>query len=226
MTSNMETALTIAMVLSLVVLLLVVVAIINVWRRETFPEISYGGITLTQRRLRWLWFVVIVASLGLVAAEDPVVYTAVDRDDPELREDAASVRTVKMAVPLPFYRYDRERVYADGELARELVGRSILIPRALLTTLLAYLLLVVRWNPENRWALRILHGKTGTGGTWMQSMSSLRRRTPSTATRATPGTARRWTRRVSSSASKRRARRSRTWPSRSARCWRTVTVWP
>jgi hypothetical protein len=64
-----------------------------------------------------------------------------------------------MTLPLPFYRYERERTYGDGELASEEILEGFLIPWPLLSGLIAYLLLVLRWNPENRWALRILRGR-------------------------------------------------------------------
>lgn len=158
MTSHVQTILTIGIILSVVALLLVLVAVIDVWRRGAFPEISYGGITLSQGRLRWVWFLVLIGALIISTAEDPVVVQTMDQDHPELLE-GASTRQVTVTMPLPFYRYERDRIYADDVLASEHVVRGFQIPGSLLSALLAYLLLVVRWDPENRWALRILHGR-------------------------------------------------------------------
>jgi hypothetical protein len=159
MTSHVQTILTIGIILSVVALLLVLVAVIDVWRRGAFPEISYGGITLSQKRLRWVWFLVLIGALIISTAEDPVVVQTTDQDHPELLEAAAATRQVTVTMPLPFYHYQRDRIYADDVLVSEHLSQGFQIPGSLLSALLAYLLLVVRWNPENRWALRILHGR-------------------------------------------------------------------
>jgi len=122
--------------------------------------VSYGGITLGQTRLRWVWFLLLIGALGIGVAEDPILNeSGTGEADPALLEGDPPTRTVYVTVPLPFYRYDRQRTYVEGRLAAESITRGVLIPWTLLSALLAYLVLVVRWNRENRWAKRILHGR-------------------------------------------------------------------
>jgi hypothetical protein len=159
MQANIEILLTVGKALSALMLLVVLVAIVSVWRRRSFPSVGYGGVSLSYRRLRWLWVGILLGSTGLGIAEDPIASLTHTQEDPEVLEAASSLRNTGMTLPLPFYRYERERTYGDGELASEEILEGFLIPWPLLSGLIAYLLLVLRWNPENRWALRILRGR-------------------------------------------------------------------
>jgi hypothetical protein len=150
-------------VLSAVALVVVLVVIVNIWRRASFPAVSYGSIELSHGRMRWLWFTLILGALALGSAEDMIARLENTSEDEELLAAAESRRQTGFTMPFPFYRYERQRVYADGELAVDNTTEGFLIPWALLSTLLAYLVLVIRWNPENRLALRILQGKRRRG---------------------------------------------------------------
>jgi hypothetical protein len=149
------------MVLSGVVLLLVLAALVNTWRRASFPGVAYGGVSLSNRRLRWVWFIVLIGALGLGVGEDLIVTQTDAREDLPTLEGSPRLRTVSVTLPLPFYRYERERTYGDGVLIEEQVVEGLLIPWPLLYALFAFWILVVRWNPENRWAIRILQGRKG-----------------------------------------------------------------
>jgi hypothetical protein len=59
----------------------------------------------------------------------------------------------------PLYRYDRQRVYGDGVLVEEEIAEGFLIHWSLIWGLMAYFVLVVRWDPEGKRARRILRGK-------------------------------------------------------------------
>lgn len=145
-------------VLSAVALVVVLTVIVNIWRRSSFPAVSYGSIVLSHSRMRWLWLSVIVGAAALGAAEEPIARSMKTSEDAELLEAAEVRRQASFSAPFPFYRYERQRVYADGELAVENVTEGFLIPWPLLSAFLAYLALVMRWNPENRLAIRILKG--------------------------------------------------------------------
>jgi hypothetical protein len=144
---------------SAVALLVVLIVLLNIWRRSSFPGVSYGSISLSHGRLRWLWTSIIIGAVALGSAEDPIARLESTREDDERLAAAESRRQTSLTVPLPFYRYERQRIYADDEIAVDNTLEGFLIPWALLSALLAYLVLVVRWNPENRLALRILQGR-------------------------------------------------------------------
>jgi len=72
---------------------------------------------------------------------------------------ATVFRTVSLTLPLPFYRYARERVYGDGELVREQVLEGFILPWPLISALVAYLILALRWRTDGRWVRRILQGR-------------------------------------------------------------------
>lgn len=146
-------------ILSAIALLVVLAVLWNIWRRGSFPGVSYGSINLSHGRLRWLWTSIIIGAVALGSAEDPIARFENTSEDEELLAAADSRRQTSLAIPLPFYRYERQRIYADDELAVDNTFEGFLIPWALLSALLAYLVLVVRWNPENRLALRILQGR-------------------------------------------------------------------
>ena len=147
-------------VLSVITLILVVAAIWNVFRWKSFPGVAYGGVSLSPRRLRWVWFTALLAAFGFGINEDPVHELPTTLwEDPEAAAAATASRTVTVYLPLPFYSYDREKVYGDGELVRDHLVEGFVLPWPLISALVAYLVLVVRWKPENRWARRILQGR-------------------------------------------------------------------
>ena len=159
---NIAVILLVGKVLSVLAVVLLVVAFINLWRRESLPEVSYGGLTLSTRRLKWLWFTLLLGSLAMVGSGDLGAIRSQTLED--LENEAGELRTgekrsTELSVPLPFYRYERSREFRGGHLVEETVTEGVLVPWPFLGTLIAYLVLVVRWNPENRWALRILHGR-------------------------------------------------------------------
>jgi len=102
MTEHIGTVRLVAKALSALMLVVLVIALIDVWRRRAMPLISYGGLELSASRMRQ---------------------------------------------------------YRGEHLVEEEVVEGALIPWALISALFAYLVLVVRWNPESRWALRALHGR-------------------------------------------------------------------
>jgi hypothetical protein len=146
-------------VLSGIALAAVLAIIVNIWRRPSFPGVSYGSIRLTHGRMRWLWFTLIVGATALASTEDPIARATRNMEDPELLQAAGTTRQTSLTIPFPFYRYEHTRVWAGEELAKEDTLEGFLIPWALLSTIVAYVVLVLRWNPENRWAIRILQGK-------------------------------------------------------------------
>lgn len=146
-------------ILSALMILFLLLTIIDIWRRRSFPGVSYGGISLSQRRLRMVWFLVLVGAFGVGIDEDPIAVSTRSLEDAELAAAATSFKTVGVNLPLPFYRYDRQRIYGDGALVEEKVVEGFLIPWSLLWGLLAYFVLVVRWDPESKKARRILHGR-------------------------------------------------------------------
>jgi len=146
-------------ILSAITLVVVLVALTNVWRRPALPAITYGEIELSQRRMRWVWTGFLLGALALGTAEDPLARQTATMEDAEALEAAGATRQTGLSLPFPFYRYERVRRYADGGLAAEDVTQSVLIPWSLLSALLAYVILVIRWNPANKWALRILQGR-------------------------------------------------------------------
>jgi hypothetical protein len=151
--------LTLGKVLSALTLAVWLMSIWSVWRRKVFPEVSYGGLTLSSKRLRWIWFLVLVGAFGFGVAEDPVAVSTRSEEDAEATAAATSFRTVSVNLPFPFYRFDRQRTYGDGELVSEEIQEGFVIPGPLLSALMAYLILVVRWDSSSRFARRILQGR-------------------------------------------------------------------
>jgi len=151
--------------LSVVAFLVVAGTLWNLWRRDALPEVAYGGVSLTPRRVRWLWTAALLGSTVLGAANDPIVRSTSDMTDPDAEAAAAPTdqrRTVGRTVPLPFYRYEREDVTLGGVPVSSHELRGFVLPTHLLWTLLAYVFLVVRFNPDGRWTRRILHGRRAT----------------------------------------------------------------
>lgn len=146
-------------VLSAVAIIAFLAVLWNIWRRSSFPGVSYGDIHLSHGRLRWLWFSIMLGALALGSAEDPIARRTSTMEDEELLAAATGSRQTSLSIPLPFYRYERTRVHVGDDLAVENTLEGFLIPWALLSAFLAYLVLVVRWNPESRIALRILRGR-------------------------------------------------------------------
>ncbi|MGD2124310.1 MAG: hypothetical protein PVJ76_21450 [Gemmatimonadota bacterium] len=158
--------LTAGKVLSGVAILLSLLAIWNVWRRKGFPKVAYGGISLSQKRLRWVWFLILVGAFGFGINEDPIAVASHSTGGDREGVAISNSRTVTVNLPLPFYRFDRERVYEDGELVREEIQEGFVIPGPLLSALLAYLILVVRWDSSSRLARRILKGRKWEEEEW------------------------------------------------------------
>ena len=151
--------LTVGKVLSVLAALLVVAAIWSAWRRAVFPDLSYGGISLSRKRLRWVWILILTGAFGFGINEDPVAISTQSWIDAEAAEAAEASRTVTTTLPAPFYRYERERIYGDGELVSDILLEGFVLPWPLISALVAYFFLVLRWKPENRWARRILQGR-------------------------------------------------------------------
>jgi hypothetical protein len=156
---NVAFLLTLGKVLSILASLFVAGTLISIWRRESFPPVAYGGVSLSNRRIRWVWFLVLSGGFILGVNEDPILTTTDSSGSSESSEGDPLIRGVSVTVPLPFYRFERERSYRDGVLLEESELEGFLIPWQLLSALFAYFVLVLRWNPENRWALRILQGR-------------------------------------------------------------------
>ena len=64
---NIAMILLVGKILSGVSLLVLGVAFISLWRRETLPEVSYGGLALATRRMKWLWFTLLLGSMAMAA---------------------------------------------------------------------------------------------------------------------------------------------------------------
>ena len=164
MTEHIDVVLVVAKVLSALALAVLVVALIDVRRRGEMPTISYGGLELSASRMRWVWFGILVGSLGVAAGGDLIAMRSSSFEDPVTDDGLPRVGTIvirRVQLPMPFYRYERVRQYRDGHLVEEEEVEGALFPWALLSALFAYLVLVIRWNPESRWALRVLHGRRG-----------------------------------------------------------------
>jgi hypothetical protein len=71
-----------------------------------------------------------------------------------------------VTLPFPFYRYEREREYGGEELVSEEIQEAFVLPKPLLAALLAYLVLVVRWDSSTRLARRILKGRRWEEEEW------------------------------------------------------------
>jgi len=148
--------------LSAVALLAVGVTLWHLWRRASVPEVAYGGVTLAPRRLRWLWTAWLVGATLLGSANDPLIMSTLDTDDPEAQAAASpadEIRRTSTSLPLPFYRYERENVTVGGVPVSSQELRGFVVPTPLLWAFLAYFFLVVRFNPDSRWTRRILHGR-------------------------------------------------------------------
>jgi hypothetical protein len=158
----MQTLLLIAKILSGAGLLAVFALFANLWRRSEVPAFSYGTVTLSQRRLKWVWFIFVLGALGIGSNRDPVVWTTDDVADPVLAASSDSRTTRSLTLPLPFYRYESERRLVNGAVAEEHVLEGVVLPWPFLWALLSYYVLVVRWNPNSRWARRILEGRRAT----------------------------------------------------------------
>ncbi|HSG09608.1 MAG TPA: hypothetical protein VLA36_14700 [Longimicrobiales bacterium] len=162
MIENAAVVITAGLWLSVVVLFVVAGILWNLWHRESLPEVAYGGVALAQRRVRWLWTAALLGATAMGSARDPMVTNTTTMEDPDARAAASpsdAMRTTSRNVPLPFYRYEREDVSLGGVAvaSREMTG--FVLPTPLLWALLAYLFLVVRFNPDSRWTRRILHGR-------------------------------------------------------------------
>ena len=129
-------------------------------RTENFPAVSYGGVTIPPRRVRWLWFIVMTGALGLGVVQDPILTSTITAEESE-EVEASSIVSTGFLVPLPFYRYERETEHRGGVLVLDQRTTSLLIPWPLLVAFLAYFLLVLRWNPDSRWVRRFLLGRKG-----------------------------------------------------------------
>jgi hypothetical protein len=106
-----------------------------------------------------------VGALLSSTLEEPIATQIDTMEDPDRVAAAEATRSTDLAAPLPFFSFRRERTWvadapgAEWALAEETVTRGLTIPRGLFGALIAYGVLVVWWNPESRWARRILHGK-------------------------------------------------------------------
>lgn len=156
----MQTVLSVAQILSALALLALAAALVNLWRRREVPVFSYGSITLSQRRLKTLWLAFLLGALAVGSSNDPVIQATEDRGE-AVSSGVESGRTVTRSVtlPLPFYRYERTRRISEGIVVEEHVLEGLVLPWSFLWALLAYYVLVVRWNPESRWARRVLEGR-------------------------------------------------------------------
>ncbi len=163
---DISVLLTVGKTLSGVATLLLLLAVWNVWRRRDFPTVAYGGISLSQKRLRWVWFLILIGAFGFGINEDPVALATQTMEDENAQTAASGFRTVSVSLPFPFYRFDRERVYGDGELVSEQVQEGFVIPGPLLAAFLAYLVLVLRWDSSSRLARRILKGRRWEEEEW------------------------------------------------------------
>jgi hypothetical protein len=155
----MPTLLLIAQLLSAASLLALLLALVNLRRRATVPGVSYGSLALTPGRLKALWLAFLVGSAIEGSGNDPLFVRTDDTEGAAVEASAGPLRRTSLSMPLPFYRYERERLERDGVLVEEHVLEGVVLPWSFITALLGYYLLVVRWNPESRWARRILEGK-------------------------------------------------------------------
>lgn len=150
-------------VLSGITILIFLGTLVNLWRRESLPELSYGTVTLSHKRLRWLWVLFLAGAFAAGADGDPIVWDSSSFEEPiaDAEEEGGSGERLvqsEILLPLPFYRYERQSTRVDGRLVKDFVLEGVVFPWELLSALAMYYLLVLRWNPENRWTRRILHG--------------------------------------------------------------------
>ena len=97
----MQTVFLIAKILSAVSLLAVLALIVNLWRRPELPAFSYGTVTLSPRRRKWLWFAFVLGALGVGSSRDPVATRTDDMQNPELLAAADSRSVRSFSVPSP-----------------------------------------------------------------------------------------------------------------------------
>lgn len=162
----MQTLLLGAKVLSGAALLSLAAALIDLWRRTEVPSFSYGAMLLSQKRLKALWVAFLVGALAVGSNNDPVLVMTDDTEDPALsRASEGPTFRSSLSLPFPFYRYEREREVVNGAVAAEHVREGVVLPWSFMWSLLAYYVLVVRWNPESRWARRVLQGHDVAGDT-------------------------------------------------------------
>lgn len=162
MIEHADAIITAGLWLSVVALLVVTATVVNVWRRRTMPEVAYGGVALTQRRVRILWTAALVGATVIGSANDPMVVSSTDMRDPDAQAAAAPTapsRSTSVSVPLPFYRYERNETSVGGVMLTSHELRGFVLPTPLLWTLLAYVFLVIRFNPDSAWTRRFLHGR-------------------------------------------------------------------
>ena len=145
--------------LSVVTVALVLAAFVDIWRRKAFPKVAYGGITLTVQRMKWIWFLLLLGAFGFGVNEDPITTRSFSSGDLESAQAAGPVRTISVDLPMPFYQYHRARHSVGGEVLAEEGWEEFGVPWPLLTALFAYWVLVLHWNPGNRFARRILQGR-------------------------------------------------------------------
>ena len=157
----MQTLFLIAKILSGIALFVLLAVFVDLWRRPSVPPFSYGGVTLSQGRLKGLWFAFLVGALVVASNNDPIVRRTSDREGPETTsaEVKATPMETDLTVPLPFYHYERTARSVDGTVVEEHVAEGAALPWSFLWGLLAYYVLVVRWNPDSRWTKRILEGR-------------------------------------------------------------------
>lgn len=157
----MEMVLLIAKVLSGAALLVLLAAFVNLWRRPSVPPFSYGGVVLSQRRLKGLWFAFLFGALVVASNNDPVLRSTKDREGPGPTAEDVRAKSMETStnLPLPFYHYERTTRSMNGTVVEEHVMEGVALPWALLWALLAYYVLVVRWSPDSRWTKRILEGR-------------------------------------------------------------------
>jgi len=154
----MQTVLLVAKILSAMALLALAAALLNLWRRSAVPVFSYGGLTLSQRRLKALWVAFLLGAVALGSNNDPVLRFTDDIEGAAV-VDPGSNTTRSLTIPLPFYRYERSSRFVGGALAEQHVLEGLVLPWSFVWALLAYYVLVVRWNPDSRLARRILEGR-------------------------------------------------------------------
>lgn len=160
----MHTVFLVAKVLSGAVLLVLLIAFVNLWRRPGVPSFSYGGVTLSQRRLKGLWVAFLFGALVVASNNDPVLRSTQDRDGPKPTAADVHPKSTETAtsLPLPFYHYERTARSVNGTVVEEHIMEGVALPWSLLWGLLAYYVLVVRWNPSSRWTKRILEGRVAS----------------------------------------------------------------
>jgi hypothetical protein len=148
--------------LSGVAFLVVAATLWNLWRRASLPEVAYGGVSLTPRRVRWLWTGALLGATLLGSANEPIVRSSVDTNDPDAEAVASlndQTRRKTTTMPLPFYRYEKEEISRGGITLNTHELRGFVLPSELLWVLLAYVFLVIRFNPDSWWTRRFLHGR-------------------------------------------------------------------